>query len=380
LKILQINASYKPAYIYGGPTMSVAKLSEELVRAGCMVEVFTTTANGNSELPLSPGTKTTVDGVEVTYFNRLTKDHTHFSPALLKKLWTDVTGFDVLHIHAWWNLVSVLSALIAYIKKVPTVISPRGTLSTYSFTNKNSAAKNLMHSLLGKRLLNNAYIHATADAESKALESLFTPKGNFVIPNFVHIPALTGISSTANDHVLRLLFLSRIEEKKGLDILLHALPLITVPYHLTIAGNGDKAYIEQLKSIARNNSSNAHVSWIGFQNEDKFNILRDQHLLILPSHNENFGNVVIESLSMGTPVLISEHVGLADYVLKNNFGWICETTPASVSNMINDIAAHHWVQIAHIKKTAPAIISQDFDEDSLVKKYIDMYRQIIANG
>ena len=80
--------------------MSVAKLCEALVETqeqkakikeqgtkskgwDLKVEVFTTTANGKSELTIDSKTPLLVDGVRVRYFKRLTKDHTHFSPALL---------------------------------------------------------------------------------------------------------------------------------------------------------------------------------------------------------------------------------------------------------------------------------------------------------
>ncbi|MDB4927001.1 XrtY-associated glycosyltransferase XYAG1 [Mucilaginibacter sp.] len=380
MKILQINASYKPAYTYGGPTMSVAKLSEQLVHAGCVVEVFTTTANGATELSVQPNNKTLVDGVEVTYFKRLSKDHTHFSPALLIKLWQEVPNFELVHIHAWWNLVSVFSALIALIKKTPVLISPRGTLSSYSFKNKNGFVKNLMHNLLGKCLLNRSYLHATSDAEQKALAILIKPKMVFDIPNFVKIAPLLPRYMELDKPILKLLFLSRIEEKKGLDILINALPALRIPYHLTIAGSGDESYIDLLKNIARYNLSSPNITWIGFQNETKFDILRNHHLLILPSYDENFGNVVIESLSVGTPVLISEHVGLADYVVKNNFGWLCQTITQSVSDRINNIAVNQMEHITHIRHTAPAIIHNDFDDDKLIKKYMEMYRQIINHG
>ncbi len=68
MKILQITPSYKPAYVYGGPTMSVAKLCETLVHHGLNLEVLTTTANGKIELDLERGKKMNVDGVIVTYF------------------------------------------------------------------------------------------------------------------------------------------------------------------------------------------------------------------------------------------------------------------------------------------------------------------------
>jgi glycosyltransferase involved in cell wall biosynthesis len=379
LKILQINAAYKPAYIYGGPTMSVAKLSEQLVSAGNEVTVFTTTANGKDELDVEPNKPTLVDGVWVTYFKRITKDHSHFSPDLLIKLWRDMRGFDIVHIHAWWNLVSVFSVFIALTKKVPVVISPRGTLSDYSFQNKNSFVKNLIHNFLGKKLLKGSYLHATSTAEKKALLKIVKPVGIFDIANFVKI-AQSSPSKKTPVAFLKLLFFSRIEEKKGLDILLHALPRLTTPYHLTIAGDGDENYISVLKNIAHYNHSDNNISWIGFQNENKFDVFSDHDLLVLPSYNENFGNVVIESLSAGTPVLISECVGLADYVTENNLGWICQTTPQSVSDVINDIAANSIDKLTTISANAPAIIHRDFDDDQLVKKYIEMYQQIIHHG
>jgi glycosyltransferase involved in cell wall biosynthesis len=376
LKILQINASYKPAYIYGGPTMSVAKLSEQLANAGNTVAVLTTTANGSVELPVTPNTPVLVDGVLVTYFARVTKDHSHLSPDLLIKLWKDAAKFDVIHIHAWWNLVSVLSTFIALTKKVPIVISPRGTLSAYSFKNKNSLVKKMIHNLLGKTLLQRSYIHATSLAEQKSLANVIKARRIFNIPNFVKIAQSPSLKTTGGA-TFKLLFLSRIEEKKGLDILFHALPLLNIPYHLTIAGDGDENYIDMLKNIANSNLSDQNISWIGFQNQTKFDIFSNHHLLVLPSHNENFGNVVIESLSAGTPVLISEHVGLADYIIENNLGWLCQTTPQSISDTINNIAISQLDKLADISINAPAIIHRDFDDDQLVKKYITMYQQII---
>jgi glycosyltransferase involved in cell wall biosynthesis len=379
LKILQISASYKPAYLYGGPIMSVAKLCEQLIKAGCVVEVFTTTANGTAELPVHPNKKVRIDGVDVTYFDRLTKDHSHFSPRLLKKLWTDAQQFDLIHIHAWWNLVSVLSAFIALLRGVPLVISPRGTLSNYSFNNKNNLSKKLLHSLLGNRTLNGAYIHVTSEAEGKDITDLIKPKAIFNISNFVNIPTEPSQQQSADHTVFKLIFFSRIDEKKGLDILLQALPAIKVPYHLTIAGDGNKNYIEDLKDIAVRNKTDTNISWIGFQNKNKFDILHQQHLMVLSSYNENFGNVVIESLSVGTAVLISRQVGLADYVVKNNLGWLCQTTPQSVSDAINNIITDKLIELTNIRESAPSIIRKDFNEHNLVQKYIGMYQQIIDN-
>jgi glycosyltransferase involved in cell wall biosynthesis len=88
--------------------------------------------------------------------------------------------------------------------------------------------------------------------------------------------------------------------------------------------------------------------------------------------------VVIESLSAGTPVLISDAVGLANYVAKNNLGWICHTKPESVADAISNIALNQKDKLQQISSTAPAIIHTDFDDDKLVQRYISVYRKIIT--
>jgi glycosyltransferase involved in cell wall biosynthesis len=357
--------------------MSVSMLTENLVKAGVDVEVYATTANGKEELPVQPGIPVDVDGVTVTYFKRITKDHSHFSPALFKKLRQELKNFDLVHIHAWWNLVSVFSCLIAIRQKVPVLISPRGTLSPYSFQNKSIGVKWMLHKILGERLLEKCYIHATSEREGEAVAKLFRPKSITILPNFVKLREKEVAPPRFVSPVKKLLFFSRIEEKKGLDILLHALPDVTVPYKLTIAGDGDKDYIQSLKQITINNQTQANIDWVGFQNENKFDLLAAHDLFVLPSFDENFGNAVIESLSVGTPVLISDQVGLAAYVQANNFGWLCHTNAASIAWLINNIFDNYTDELNRIRQIAAGVICNDFKEDNLAKAYINMYDQLI---
>jgi glycosyltransferase involved in cell wall biosynthesis len=357
--------------------MSVSMLSENLVKAGVAVEVYATTANGKKELPVDTGIPVNVDGVTVTYFKRITKDHSHFSPALFRQLRKEVTHFDLVHIHAWWNLVSVFSCLIAIKKKVPVLLSPRGTLSPYSFQNKSIGIKWLLHQLIGKRLLEQCHIHTTSERESEAVSRLFRPKSITILPNFVKLPPKKAFVKSTASPVKKMIFFSRIAEKKGLDILLNALASVTVPYELTIAGDGEPHYISSLKKIAADNYIDGNINWIGFQNENKFDLLAAHDLFVLPSFDENFGNAVIESLSAGTPVLISDQVGLAGYVKQNNLGWLCHTNAASVAWLINNIFDNYAGDLDRIREIAPGIIFNDFKEENLVKEYINMYDQLI---
>ena len=313
----------------------------------------------------------------MVYFERVTKDHSHFSPALLKALRVQAKSFNIIHIHAWWNLVSLFSALIGLMKGVPVVVSPRGTLSPYSFRNKNIGPKWAVHHLLGKYLLKRSYIHVTSEREADAVSRLVKTKNIFLIPNFIKLPEKFIPADKKESTSFKLLFFSRIEQKKGLDLLIQALPKLDVPCHLTIAGSGNKNYIENLQLLATECGAARQITWVGFKQDDKFDVLAAHDLFVLPSHDENFGNAIIESLSVGTPVLLSRQVGLADYVESNGLGFTCQTSAESISDAINSITANRQNDLDRIRRTAPGIISDDFNEGSLVKKYVAMYAQIL---
>lgn len=381
MKILQVSASYKPAVIYGGPTMSVSKLSEELYKNGIDIEVITTLANGKNELNFPAKQLTYIENVPVRFFKRITKDHTHFSPGLIQHIFRIKKTAEptIIHIHAWWNLVSIFTCLIAQLKNIPVVLSPRGTLSNYSFKKKHNLFKYWMHLLAGKKLLSKCYLHVTSEAEKTEILQLFQPKKIQVISNFISLPANLDFKVDQKSKVLKLLFMSRIDPKKGLEVLLEALVGIDFLYHLTIAGTGESDYIDSLQKIVIKNSMQSSVTWIGFQDqESKFEVLQNHDLLILPSYNENFGNVVIESLAVGTPVLISKNVGLADYVASNNLGWTFENQPKELQKQLININKNS-VWLDKIRSEAPQKIREDFAETVLVKQYIDFYQQVIAN-
>ena len=390
LNILQITPAYKPAFIYGGPTLSVSKLCEVLQASSLKVTVLTTTANGKQELEIETNQLQTVDEVDVYYFKRYSKDHTHFSPGLLmyllrniKKYHQKPNGQLVVHIHSWWNTVAVLSAFIAWCYHVPVVVSPRGMLTPYSLTNRHSFFKTLIHHALGKRLLRNCFIHATTEKEKADLNKVVkTVKGVYIIPNFALSP-VTSIAPKPIHHqknTLKLLFLSRIEEKKGLNILFTALAELELPWHLTIAGSGAAAYLKQLKVQCNNLNIAKQLTWVGeVKNDKKYALMKSHDLFMLTSHNENFANVVIESLAVGTAVVISEDVGLAPFVQKNQLGWVCSLTTAQLTSTIRAAAAdckkREW-----IRKHAPDLIETEFSDKKLLSNYNEMYHQIIAHG
>jgi glycosyltransferase involved in cell wall biosynthesis len=384
IKILQITAAYKPAYIYGGPTMSVAKLCEVLTENKIDVEVLTTTANGKTELNVTTNKSQKVDGVNVTYFKRVTKDHTHFSPNLLKKLRQVILQKQnddklVVHIHAWWNLISIFSCQIAKWYNVPVILSPRGMLTNYTLGNRNASFKSIIHYLLGKKLLAHCHVHATSEKEKQDVLQFIQPKSLVVIPNLVELPKNNDVEFAQpleEETTFKLIFLSRIEEKKGLELLFDALADLTINWKLTIAGSGEDEYVKSLKIKAEHLNLDDKINWAGqIANNDKFQLLAVHHLMVLTSYNENFANVVVESLSVGTAVLLSNQVGLADYIEKNDFGWITNLTNRNINENIEKAFINHEKR-AEIRKIAPKIVKNDFSSENLIHQYISFYQQV----
>lgn len=405
LKILQITPAYKPAYIYGGPTMSVARLCQALVEAETGyegkpdLEVLTTTANGKNELNVESGKKVIVDNVPVTYFKRITKDHTHFSPALLWALCKKIKEKGkrsnnlsphhttqntqlLIHIHSWWNLVALLSCLIAKMYRIPVVLSPRGMLTHYTQNNRNSFFKSILHVLMGKSLLKYCHILASTAQEKQDILQIVQPKSISILPNLVTLNEKSRISNPQpiTHTPFNLLFLSRIEEKKGLGILFDALARLDIDWQLTIAGKGNETYVESLKQKAESLVLNNNIKWIGqINNEDKFELIAQHDLLVLTSYNENFANVVIESLSMGTPVLLSRQVGLSSYVAANDLGFITGLTPEEIKASLDE-AYDQDQKRERIRSLAPAMIKNEFNDQQLAKKYIQLYQQILSSN
>ena len=345
-----------------------------VAKGGCRVTVSTTTADGKNELPVFKKTPKMVDGVEVYYFPRWTGDHSQFSPALLGWLWQNVRRFDAVHIHSWWNITVLFSVAVCALRGVRPALAPRGMLSPFTITGR---FKPVFHRFFGKFLLKKTFLHATSEQERQECLALIPDWPNANLPNLLDIPA-TGFFQKKQPVTgpLNLLFLSRIHQKKGLELLFGALATAPFDWKLAIAGDGEAGYIEQLKNFTQKLGIATRIDWLGWVGAgERLAVFRAADLMVLPSHNENFANVVIESLAAGTPVLVSRHVGLSDYVLEKKLGWVCDTTAESIGETLA-AAASQAAERARISAACAAQVRADFDPAVLVEKYISMYLEL----
>ncbi len=381
MTILQIVPSYKPAFVYGGPIYSISALCEAQAALGHTVSVFTTNANGASNLDLPLGIVQSVNNINVTYFPRITGDHTHISPKLWLRLWRDAHKYDVIHLHSWWSVLMIGCAWILKIKGVRFVFSPRGMFSNYSFNhNINPIKKGVFWGLLTKPALKKQVFHATAISEQKEIEQLFGKDVSvFTLPNLLQFPNLLveTIQTHHQKDTINLLFISRVDRKKGIELLLKAVQLLKeqVPVSLTVIGGGDYDYVEELKQLATSLAISDLIIWKGaVEWRAKFDDILNADLLVLPSYNENFANIILETLYAGRPVILTKYVGLHDYVSANNMGWVIDTNPEEIATAVKEYASNKTLWQDKSVKMHQQIL-KDFNQKALAEKYINQYKE-----
>jgi len=371
MKILHITPCYKPAYVYAGVIESVSRLCEGLVEAGQEVHVYTTTANGKTELDIQPGVVQQVNGVKVIYFKRLTKDPTHVSPALWAHLWRNGHSYEVIHIHSWWNILVMVAAWICILKGFKIIISPRGMLTDYIFNSTRTTTKKWLHRLVGKQALAQSVLHATVVAEFEECRKLINGWQGFVLPNILYLPDIDIHKATNGSFTL--LFMSRIHPKKGLELLFEAIAALPFKVILKIAGSGEEDYVNKLKAYVNHLSISSNVEWLGWKDrEEKFEELMKSDCFVLTSHNENFANVVVESLHVGTPVIVSEEVGLSSFIFENNLGWITRLNAPAIREAI--VQAHaNEERREFVNRSGRAIVDRSFNGPVIIQQYIEQY-------
>lgn len=126
------------------------------------------------------------------------------------------------------------------------------------------------------------------------------------------------------------LFLGRIQEKKGCDLLIEAFAELARDdqrLHLVMAGPGEEAWLAQLRQLAHKAGIADRILWTGMLTGDlKWGAFYAAELFCLPSHQENFGIAVAEALACGRPVAISDKVNIWREIAADGAGWVGDDT------------------------------------------------------
>jgi glycosyltransferase involved in cell wall biosynthesis len=232
---------------------------------------------------------------------------------------------DIVHNHSLWSMVNVAAGYVVPGKKAKLVTSPRGTLSAWAL-NRSNIAKQVLWPLQRRVLERADLLHATSEAEYRDIRFHGFTAPVAIIPNGVDLPILTTKRGGVDFPSHRtLLFLSRIHPIKGLDRLLIAWASICdnfPDWRLVIAGTGSAEYVREVVESAPKLGAK-RVKFVGpLYGDAKGSAYLDADLFILPTHSENFGMVVAESLAHGCPAIVSQGAPWSGLEVENCGVWV----------------------------------------------------------
>jgi glycosyltransferase involved in cell wall biosynthesis len=306
--------------VRGGTTTVVRQMTSDLAGAGVETHVATTDYDGDSRRTVVIGKPVVEGGVTYWYFPRQTRFYTCSWPM---HVWLaqQVSSFQLVHIHALFSFSSLAAGYAAAKCGVPYVVTPHGMLLRWSMQNRRPWLKAASFRMFERRILAGAaLVQYTSAQERDEATALGTTTRSAVIPNALasDSPAGDRTSWLARHPELRdrriVLFLSRIDPKKGLDLLIHAFAEVRqhVPdARLVVAGDGPEDFVKQMKALTARLNIASEVVWPGFINgELKRSALAAADVFVLPSYSENFGMAAAEAMAAGVPTVISENVAI----------------------------------------------------------------------
>jgi len=325
MRILIASQNYHPAYAFGGRVMTAVALAEGLRRLGHSVSVATTTVVGRDRRPARRTWTETINGVRVHYLGTLAAiGRTSVNPSVLPFAASHVAAQDAALIIGLYDSLGPALGWFARRSGVPYAIEPSGMLIPIV---RSLAAKRLYQRFFGRRLVSHARaVVVTSQREwDDAVRFGVAPRHLVLRRNGVDVgafrrPAKQGafrgrLGVPAGEPLI--LWVGRIEPIKNLDQLLVALAGLThVQWHLALVGPTEKQeYLFRLQALARELGVAPRTHFVGpLYGDAKLAAFADAHVLALVSFNENWGNVVLEAMAAGVPVLVTDSCGVSELV------------------------------------------------------------------
>jgi glycosyltransferase involved in cell wall biosynthesis len=371
----------------GGPAKAAVEMCRELLRHGEDVELYTTNVDGNGYLDVPLARPVAVRGVPVTYFPVLANNYFKISPQIALALKAAVRRFDVVHINSLYQFPSTVAAYYCCRYGVPYIIRPHGTLDPFLF-GRHRPRKWLYEVLVERRNLRGAAaVHFTTAEELELASSLGLYFRGIVAPLGVDFEAApddwerlvnTTWPELAGKEVV--LFLSRINFKKGLDVLAQAFGRIRrerKDVQLVIAGPDNEGYAAKVREWLKAEGCLSSVTFTGMvQGSLKAALLKQAQLFVLPSYTENFGIVVVEAMGAGLPVVISNKVNIWREVNDAGAGVVVNTDPAQVAEVILKLLADptHGRELG---ERGYRLAHEHFSWESAGRQLMELYQQVV---
>lgn len=303
--------------VYGGPSKSVIELAQALGCAGAKVDVVTTNANGEQRLSVPINQWIQKENYQIQYFPYYAIGDYKFSYKLTQWFFTQVHNYDLVQTNGIFAIPNLPAYFACKYHNIPYTVIPRGMLEPWALRYK-AWKKRLYYALFEQPALQHASaIHMLSSAEAQRIQPLTLMPYQFVSPNGIHREDFEKLPDSEIFYEVfpetrgkkLLLFLSRVDPKKGLDILAEAFGRLNsrfIDMHLVVAGPDNIGFLSRAREYFENQRCLDKVTFTGMiSGEMKYAALSAADVYVLPSYSEGFSMSVLEGMAAGLPCVIT---------------------------------------------------------------------------
>lgn len=368
----------------GGPPKIIFDHTQVALQYGHQVDILSPISPNDKPYPVPEGARLILcqRTRPVSQFFR------EFSVELYRYLQQNIHQYDIIHCHGLWHFGTLAPFMLD--KTVAKVITIHGVLDSWVYA-KHNWKKQLMDTLVQRAFLRRADLIQinNTDEREDVLRYLGHPHPNVVIiPNGVKMSDFSQLPPKGTfrakfglpaDKKL-VLFMSRLNIKKGLDLLLPAFRDYVREHPdavLAIAGSND-GYETATRQFIEEYKLSDSIRLVGMlTGDDKKGALADADLFTLPSYSEGFSMAVLEAMAAGTPTLVSDRVGFGETIRqKEAAGLVNQLTPDGVKAGLEKMLGNDLLR-QRIVQNATALLKAQYDINVVAKQLLQAYEKIV---
>lgn len=292
--------------------------------------------------------------------------------------------FDVVELHGIFVMTTLRAARSCIKLGLPYYVHPHGSLDPFDLQ-KHRWLKRIVGPLYVRWLLHNAAgVVCTSQLESDRLVTYGAKPRRLVMPLPVPLSDKVGNGAAFRQRhgipgdAQVVLFMSRIDYKKGLDFLIPALARLKPELPrlwFVLAGTGSENFVQRVHGWISDHGLRSFTSEVGFVGgQEKMDALAAADIFALPSRNENFGIVNIEAMHAGVPLLISDEVYISREIAEAGAGMICRPSIESVTDILRQML-HGAVDLKAMGQRGRALVQRSYRPEAATATLIKLYAQ-----